>query len=750
MQLVELSQTADPGAALAYEALSELIDACVRELRKNERLDTTDLTPSRGLLAAFDESVRRQLAPVWHTVAPRTRQIVADLRTLRALASYLLRFDPVTFLAYLDTLRATEGTRSVWLFHSATHTLFEAAKGRVYRMGRAPAAARKRKQQEGAEGGSAGAADSVAVVEPVLEELPKWHALREVLEEIEVERAALVSQAEADVAAGYGAAAAGKREAAEAPVVVFCQDTFTCLQLREILKPGGPEGLMRRLYREYLQYKLDSGTPRPRHVAEGGAHGSPSGVGATGGSAPASRLLGGYKPGEELALTKEAKAVTGGSGGGGGAGRGRGRDARGGRGRGRGRRGGSIALEAAAATVASMSAAAAQAPAAGPSAADAADGGPAGGEEVAGNVQLVALDSHDVMALWEHLPAFVVVYDPDVALTRSLELFKAQRRGRPLRVYLLRYENSPEMDRYQVSVVRERAAFETLIKAKEIMSLPVAAQAAGAAAGSSAARQPSLPVLPGPEGNRLTRRAGGQLTGRPGRRRVVVDVREFMSSLPAVLHAQELELVPLTLEVGDYVLSPEMCVERKSLPDLRGSLASGRLYQQAEAMIRHYQTPILLVEFDGDRAFALQAASELGDDIQVQSMLSRLTLLVLHFPRLRVVWSRSLHATSDLFHQLKGNQEDPDPAVAAAVGVPQEGEFGGNESVVNQAAIDLLRRLPGVTESNWRAIMQEAGSLAGLAQLSEERLAAAMGGGPVARKLRDFLDQECKALFRAL
>jgi DNA excision repair protein ERCC-4 len=39
-------------------------------------------------------------------------------------------------------------------------------------------------------------------------------------------------------------------------------------------------------------------------------------------------------------------------------------------------------------------------------------------------------------------------------------------------------------------------------------------------------------------------------------------------------------VVPLTLEVGDYVLSPEICCERKSISDLKGSLASGRLYHQ--------------------------------------------------------------------------------------------------------------------------------------------------------------------------
>ena len=30
-------------------------------------------------------------------------------------------------------------------------------------------------------------------------------------------------------------------------------------------------------------------------------------------------------------------------------------------------------------------------------------------------------------------------------------------------------------------------------------------------------------------------------------------------------------------QIGDYILSPEMCVERKSVSDLVGSLNSGRL-----------------------------------------------------------------------------------------------------------------------------------------------------------------------------
>lgn len=58
---------------------------------------------------------------------------------------------------------------------------------------------------------------------------------------------------------------------------------------------------------------------------------------------------------------------------------------------------------------------------------------------------------------------------------------------------------------------------------------------------------------------------------------VIVDMREFRSTLPSLLHASNLLVIPATLTVGDYILTPEICVERKSLSDLISSFNSGRL-----------------------------------------------------------------------------------------------------------------------------------------------------------------------------
>lgn len=130
---------------------------------------------------------------------------------------------------------------------------------------------------------------------------------------------------------------------------------------------------------------------------------------------------------------------------------------------------------------------------------------------------------------------------------------QAERPDQPLRVYLMTYNNSIEQYKYRSEIQREIDVFTELIENKGKINIPLdIGQDAGAGpslhtgvdelymgvgAGSSAAR------------NAITRRAGGRRGERAVPRRVVVDMREFMSSLPAVLHQRGFEIAPMTLEV---------------------------------------------------------------------------------------------------------------------------------------------------------------------------------------------------------
>lgn len=54
--------------------------------------------------------------------------------------------------------------------------------------------------------------------------------------------------------------------------------------------------------------------------------------------------------------------------------------------------------------------------------------------------------------------------------------------------------------------------------------------------------------------------------------------------------------------------------------------------------------------------------------LQQYSFMSKVCLLVLHFPKLRILWSKSLHATAEMFRDFKSNQDEPEAEVAASIG----------------------------------------------------------------------------------
>ncbi len=76
---------------------------------------------------------------------------------------------------------------------------------------------------------------------------------------------------------------------------------------------------------------------------------------------------------------------------------------------------------------------------------------------------------------------------------------------------------------------------------------------------------------------------------------IYVDTREFRSDV--VKHLSEnYRIVSRQLEIGDYVISDRIVVERKSVDDFLESLKDGRLFSQLVEMKRNYPIPVLVIE----------------------------------------------------------------------------------------------------------------------------------------------------------
>lgn len=80
--------------------------------------------------------------------------------------------------------------------------------------------------------------------------------------------------------------------------------------------------------------------------------------------------------------------------------------------------------------------------------------------------------------------------------------------------------------------------------------------------------------------------------------KIVVDFREAKSGVANVLDKLGVEVIFTTLEIGDYVISDRLAVERKRTDDFVNSLVDGKrnLFAQLSDLTRVYQKPVLIIE----------------------------------------------------------------------------------------------------------------------------------------------------------
>ncbi|KAL8948257.1 MAG: hypothetical protein Q9222_005542 [Ikaeria aurantiellina] len=701
-EVIELEVPMTDGMKDIQNAVLECVEVSIGELRKADTgLELDDWTLDSALHRSFDVIIRRQLEPIWHRVSFRTRQIVNDLTVLRSILHALLTYDAVSFNKYLDTILAahqpppgsTRQNQSPWLFLDAANTIFETAKRRVY----------SGKPIEGETPISSGALPE-SLLRPVLEEQPKWSLLAEILEEID--RDNFLNPVPRDDSNGT--------------ILIMCSDQGTCRQLREYLqnmhvhsieamenadedpKPSATF-MMRRKLRDYLDWKknfarvsaslfaenqriLDGFTDQRGNTNGFRGKGPPNkrrrirgGAAAAGAGRPVNSSL-------QMAEDKESQVAS---------------------------------------LIADIQPTDSDTTQKEEVVVDALDDMENYFELYEMSDLLVVhpydgdMDEH---VLEEVRPRYVIMYEPDAAFIRRVEVYRSSHEDRNVRVYFMYYGGSVEEQRYLSAVRKEKDAFTRLIKEKGNMAVTLSLDGAA-------------PVDPQEQFLRTvnTRIAGGgRLAATAEPPRVVVDVREFRSSLPSLLHGRSMVVIPCMLTVGDYVLTPTMCIERKSVRDLISSFKNGRLFNQAETMLQHYKHPMLLIEFDQNKSFTLDPFADNSFEKAIKSaddskdLQSKIVLLTIAFPRLKIIWSSSPYQTAEIFAELKNKQDEPDPVKAVQIGLGQ-GEDPYEQQSFNTTPQDMLRAVPGVTAKNVMRLILEVGDLREVSNLGEDEMDEMVG-----------------------
>lgn len=70
-------------------------------------------------------------------------------------------------------------------------------------------------------------------------------------------------------------------------------------------------------------------------------------------------------------------------------------------------------------------------------------------------------------------PSVIIAYHPDMTFVREIEVYKAENPSKRLKIYFLFYEESTEVQKFEASIHRENGAFESLIRQKSMMMIPV-------------------------------------------------------------------------------------------------------------------------------------------------------------------------------------------------------------------------------------------------------------------------------------
>uniref|UniRef100_A0A0N5ARY5 DNA repair endonuclease XPF n=1 Tax=Syphacia muris TaxID=451379 RepID=A0A0N5ARY5_9BILA len=262
-------------------------------------------------------------------------------------------------------------------------------------------------------------------------------------------------------------------------------------------------------------------------------------------------------------------------------------------------------------------------------------------------------------------PNDVILYHSDLVTLRILEVYKACHPEHELRIYVLMCRESNEEERYLCSLRQEQLAFEHLIREQGTLMTPREYD-------TSREPPPKLQLA------KSTRCCGGgtDVSEAPRERnlcwkllQIIIDMREFNSELPTVLYKRGVDIVPATLEVGDYILTPEIALERKAHDDLSQSLHSGRVFKQVEQMLRTYKRAILLIEANKKASYREINGGPFQGELSRRCRETRylFTVLIRSYPALNIVWSLDPTYSSELFEELKFNQLNPNLEQALAV-----------------------------------------------------------------------------------
>lgn len=678
--VVELRVKLTKSMALIQQSILDCLEICLSEVKRCKLLiDVEDeLNIEFAISKTFVPWLRSKLKSFWHKVGFKTSQAIDDLVKLRNLLEFLIQYDSITFLKVLHLVIMSSNLSSSpsnWVLSDSANALMIAAQSRVY----------IKKERDGSQ-----------EIVPTLEEQPKWKQIKQLIGEIELEIAHNPNKSGDSI-----------------KVLILGEDPQACKQIESYLEDYevGPDEAHPMLKSRYDQFWLwkEATSNLKQNIAKSGGSSCVTAPPQTVSRPPPAnkrrRVRGSSQAvtapntttvkhefddiesevsGKPIDLTQEEEPSI------------------------------DLTVEDSEEDIVLKGLTE--------------DFGVLTGSPNTVELIIKPLQSetNESDILTKLQPQYIILTVPHPSFIRQVEVYQSLNPELNIKLFFLVYRDSFEEQNFLLQIRKEKESFEKLILDKANMVVPHQAP------GGAAATSEYLINL----SEQATRIAGGQ---KNTLKSVIVDMREFRSMLPSALHQKGFKIIPSTLVVGDYILSPDHCVERKSLPDLIQSISSGRLYGQVEAMSQYYKYPILLIEFDEAKAFTLESMG--GDPrfpVSDNSIKTKLVLLTLTFPKLKIIWSSSNQMSTQYFDDIKKEYPEPDLETSTNIGAVGGGDTHGYK--VEDVGHDILLSLPGINYQNIIKVKAKVNSLRELSKLNLSEMIELLDSKVNGTKLNSFFN----------
>lgn len=210
---------------------------------------------------------------------------------------------------------------------------------------------------------------------------------------------------------------------------------------------------------------------------------------------------------------------------------------------------------------------------------------------------------------------------------------------------------------------------------------------------------------------------------------IIVDSREQASTVTKELFEKgKVKIIMKPIETGDYILSRDVCVERKTVEDFVSSMIDGRLFVQIKNLRETYAKPLVILEGNQEELFTIR-------NIHRNSIIGALTSIALDY-QVPIINTKNSAETAEYMYVVAKREQ---------IGKEKETRLrvGRKGLTLSEQQRFIVEGLPMVGPLLAKSLLEKFGSIRAIADANEKELQQVEGlGKKKARMIKKVLEEK--------